>query len=148
MDIQRIVRDLLTEFKDSDLSELEIETDDLHLRLGREINRSKVCSINKAEIETDERNEESLNFEAEEKSEGALIKAPLVGTFYAAPSPDAPPFVKEGQRVKRGEILCILEAMKMMNELTAPYDLVIHKILGTNGEMAEYNQALFEVERC
>ena len=76
------------------------------------------------------------------------VKAPLVGTFYAAPSPDADPFVQEGQKVSKGETLCILEAMKMMNELTAPYDLIVRRILGVNGEMAEYNQVLFEVEKC
>lgn len=76
---------------------------------------------------------------------GALIKSPIVGTFYAAPSPEAPPFVKEGQTVKRGQVLCIIEAMKMMNEIESETDGVISKVLVSNGELVEYGQALFEI---
>ncbi len=148
MDIQRIVGDILMEFKDSDLSELEIETNDFHLRLGRGINPGTASRINETPAEAAGGNTEHGNTAVEEEPDREMIRAPLVGTFYTAPSPDAPPFVTEGQRVKKGETLCILEAMKMMNELNAPYDLVVRTVLGTNGEMAEYNQALFEVEKC
>jgi len=75
------------------------------------------------------------------------IDSPLVGTFYSAPSPDAPPFVKPGSKVKAGDKLCILEAMKMMNNLEAEFDCEIVSVLASNGQLVEYGQALFEIKR-
>lgn len=170
MDSQKIVKDLLNEFKESDLTEFEMETAELRLRFGRGVNAgSGMASGNAAAPaasfegaasapETAKESAPAATAEGTANSESAPaaaaddnlepVKAPLVGTFYAAPSPDADPFVQEGQKVSKGETLCILEAMKMMNELTAPYDLIVRRILGVNGEMAEYNQVLFEVEKC
>lgn len=169
MDSQKIVKDLLNEFKESDLTEFEMETAELRLRFGRGVNAgSGMASGNAAapaasfegaasapEAATESASAASAPETATESAPAAAaddnlepVKAPLVGTFYAAPSPDADPFVQEGQKVSKGETLCILEAMKMMNELTAPYDLIVRRILGVNGEMAEYNQVLFEVEKC
>lgn len=83
-----------------------------------------------------------------EQGEGTeLIKAPLVGTFYRSPAPDAPAFVEEGDTVKRGETLCILEAMKLMNEFQAEFDLEVVRILAENGKMVEFGVPLFEVRR-
>jgi len=78
---------------------------------------------------------------------GEIIASPMVGTFYAAPSPDAPPFVKIGDTVKKGQTLCILEAMKIMNELDAEYDCKILDILVADGEAVEYDKPLFVVEK-
>ena len=64
------------------------------------------------------------------------MTAPLVGTYYAAPGPEQPPFVKAGDRVKKGETLCLIEAMKMMSEVPAPCDCVIDAVLKENGELA------------
>lgn len=169
MDSQKIVKDLLNEFKESDLTEFEMETAELRLRFGRGVNAgSGMASGNAAASagtaegfantpETVRESAPAANAPEIVKENAPAagtddnlepVKAPLVGTFYAAPSPDADPFVQEGQKVSKGETLCILEAMKMMNELTAPYDLIVRHILGVNGEMAEYNQVLFEVEKC
>lgn len=170
MDSQKIVKDLLNEFKESDLTEFEMETAELRLRFGRGVNAgSGMASGNAAAPAASFEGAASAPEAAKESAPAATaegtansesapaaaaddnlepVKAPLVGTFYAAPSPDADPFVQEGQKVSKGETLCILEAMKMMNELTAPYDLIVRRILGVNGEMAEYNQVLFEVEKC
>ena len=76
-----------------------------------------------------------------------FIRAPLVGTFYRAPAPDAPPFVEKGDTVKKGKPLCVLEAMKLMNEYQAEFDLEIVAILVDNGKMVEYGAPLFEVRR-
>ena len=85
---------------------------------------------------------------AEEKAlEGELITSPMVGTFYAAPSPDSPPFVQAGDTVRRGQTLCILEAMKIMNELEAEYDCKILEVLVQDGEPVEYDKPLFRVEK-
>src|SRR5208283_3501067 len=67
-----------------------------------------------------------------------FIRAPLVGTFYRAPAPDAPPFVEKGDTVKKGKPLCILEAMKLMNEYQAEFDMEIVAILADNGNMVEF----------
>jgi acetyl-CoA carboxylase biotin carboxyl carrier protein len=76
-----------------------------------------------------------------------LVTSPIVATFYRSPGPDSPPFVEPGKRVKAGQTLCILEAMKVMNELTAEFDMEILRVLPENGSMVEYGQALFEVRR-
>ncbi len=73
------------------------------------------------------------------------ITAPIVGTFYRSAAPDAPAFVEEGQEVKKGQTLCILEAMKNMNQLEAEFDCVIVKILVPNATLVEYGAPLFEV---
>lgn len=77
---------------------------------------------------------------------GKTINSPLVGTFYAAPSEDAEPFVKVGDRVKKGQIIAIVEAMKLMNEIESEYDGVITEILVDNASGVEYGEALFVVE--
>ena len=79
---------------------------------------------------------------APREADGEAITAPLVGTFYAAPAPDQPPFVKVGDRVKKGQTVCILEAMKMINEIPAPCDCVIEAILPQDGALVSYGDAL------
>ena len=73
------------------------------------------------------------------------ILSPMPGTFYAAPSPDADAFIKKGAQVKKGDTLCIIEAMKIMNEIEAEHSGVISEILIKNGEPVEYNQPLFKI---
>jgi len=85
---------------------------------------------------------------AKHAADTELIRAPLVGTFYRAPAPDAPPFVEKGDTVKKGKPLCILEAMKLMNEYQAEFDLEIVAILVDNGRMVEFGTPLFEVRRA
>ncbi|HKL86002.1 MAG TPA: acetyl-CoA carboxylase biotin carboxyl carrier protein [Treponemataceae bacterium] len=75
------------------------------------------------------------------------IKSPIVGTFYRSASPDAPAFAEVGKKIKKGQKICIIEAMKMMNALEAELDCEIIQILVNNGEMVEYDQPLFEIKR-
>ena len=79
-------------------------------------------------------------------SAGTPVKAPIVGTFYASSSPDAAPYVKVGDRVEAGQVLCIIEAMKLMNEIEAEQSGVIREILVKNAEPVEYGQTLFMIE--
>ena len=74
------------------------------------------------------------------------VASPMVGTFYRAPAPEAPPFVEVGDNVRPGQVLCILEAMKLMNELESEVSGVVRKILVENGQPVEYGQVLFEIE--
>lgn len=84
--------------------------------------------------------------EAEEPSDGLVdVKAPIVGTFYAAPAPDAEPFVKVGDRVEAGAVLCILEAMKLMNEIEAEVAGTVREVLVRNEEPVEYGQVLVRI---
>lgn len=75
-------------------------------------------------------------------ADGPCITAPLVGTFYVAPSPDKDPYVQPGDRVKKGDTVCLLEAMKMMSEVTAPVDCVIDEIMATDGELVSFGAPL------
>ena len=84
---------------------------------------------------------------AEAVETGDRIHSPIVGTFYRAPAPDAAPFVEVGQVVEKGQVLCIVEAMKLMNEIEAEYRCKIVKICRENAEPVEYNDTLFIVEK-
>ncbi|MCL2381628.1 MAG: acetyl-CoA carboxylase biotin carboxyl carrier protein [Treponema sp.] len=83
----------------------------------------------------------------EPSAAGEKIPSPIVATYYSAPGPDAPPFVKPGSKVKTGDTLCILEAMKMMNHLEAEFDCEIIQTHAATGDMVEYGQPLFTVKR-
>jgi len=74
------------------------------------------------------------------------MKSPIVGTFYAAPAPNAPPFVKVGDTVQVGQVLCIIEAMKLMNELEAEVAGEVVRVYVENGQPVEYGQSLFAIE--
>lgn len=78
-------------------------------------------------------------------SEGKTINSPIVGVFYVAPSPDSAPYVTAGKKVKTGETVCIVEAMKCMNEIAAEFDCEIVEVLVNDGELVEYGQPLFKV---
>ena len=80
------------------------------------------------------------------KDDGVEVTAPIVGTFYASPAPDAPPYVKVGDRVEQGTVLCIIEAMKLMNEIEAEVAGTISEVLVRNEEPVEYGQPLFRIE--
>jgi acetyl-CoA carboxylase biotin carboxyl carrier protein len=79
---------------------------------------------------------------------GTVIQAPIVGTFYAAPGPDADPYVKVGDRVEVGTVLCIIEAMKLMNEIQSEHAGVVKQILAENAQPVEYDQPLFIIEEA
>ncbi|MBS1189097.1 MAG: biotin carboxyl carrier protein [Rhodocyclaceae bacterium] len=83
--------------------------------------------------------------EEDELPEGHVVKAPMVGTFYRSPSPGAGPFVEVGQAVKQGDTLCIIEAMKLLNEIEADASGVVKAILIENGEPVEYGEPLFVI---
>ncbi|MBJ6749634.1 acetyl-CoA carboxylase biotin carboxyl carrier protein [Geomonas anaerohicana] len=84
---------------------------------------------------------------AAEKEQGDVITSPIVGTFYRAPAPDAAPFVEVGQIVEKGQVLCIVEAMKLMNEIEAEFKCKILKICKENAQPVEYGDTLFVVEK-
>lgn len=91
----------------------------------------------------EKKNEGSVAIEEEQR--GDLVRSILVGTFYTAPAEDARPFVKPGDRVKKGQVLAIIEAMKLMNEVESDFDGEVAEVLVKNGEAVEYGQPLFRI---
>ncbi len=85
--------------------------------------------------------------EPAEEQNCEIVKAPFVGTFYAAPSPDSPPYVKLGQEVNADSVLCIVEAMKVMNEIKAEVRGIIREIMAENARPVQYGQPLFKIEK-
>ncbi|MDE6500758.1 MAG: acetyl-CoA carboxylase biotin carboxyl carrier protein [Ruminococcus sp.] len=87
---------------------------------------------------------------AEDKSadtvSGNIVKSPIVGTFYVAPSPDKPAFVKVGDKVKKGDVIMIIESMKLMNEIQSDFDGVVEKILVSDGQAVEYDQPIMIIK--
>ena len=90
----------------------------------------------------------SASAEAPAAEDSPSIDSPIVGVFYKAPAPDAEPFAEIGQKIEQGSVMCIVEAMKMMNEIKAPYDLIVKRVLVSDGEMVDCGRKLFEVEKC
>lgn len=88
-----------------------------------------------------------LNVSDEVADGTEFVESPIVGTFYRSPSPDSPAYAEKGSKIKKGAPLCIIEAMKMMNTLTAEFDMEVVDILAENGALAEYGQPLFAVKR-
>ena len=84
---------------------------------------------------------------ASKRDDTGSVKSPIVGVFYAAPAENADPYVSVGDRIKKGQTLCIIEAMKLMNEITAEEDGVIAEICVTNGQVVEYGTELFRIKR-
>lgn len=83
---------------------------------------------------------------APQEVKGSVVKSPLIGTFYTSPSPQSPPFVTVGQKVSKGEVLFIVESMKLMNEIKSDYDGVVKEVLVQNGDSVDYNQPIMRIE--
>jgi acetyl-CoA carboxylase biotin carboxyl carrier protein len=134
--------------KEYGLEYLEVKKGDFHLILskkGKEILEGKITE-DRPEININKILEESKQ-SSQEVENIVYVKSPLVGTFYKAPSPTSPPFVQQGQKVKKGDILCIIEAMKVMNEIKSDYDGIVKEILVENGKPVEFGQVLFIISK-
>ena len=136
---------LFEKFNDSSITELELDDKTTRLVL-RKCTVPAVVSAPQAE-EHAVRLGITAHPAGEAAGGGEKINSPIVATFYAAPGPDAPPFVKPGAKIKKGQTLCILEAMKMMNHLEAEFDCEIVEVHVSSGELVEYGQEIFTVNR-
>ena len=147
MDIKDIY-EVWDRFEKSSLSELKLSLggDNLELKKAMEVisTEDKLDKIKQQAVTKDNFTEE--NEPNEVNSNYKEIKAPFVGTFYRSASPEAKPYVSVGDVVKKGDILGIIEAMKIMNELAAPFSGKIVEIRAEDGKMIEYNQVLFLLE--
>jgi acetyl-CoA carboxylase biotin carboxyl carrier protein len=144
------IKEIINLMNENNLSEIEVERDGLKIRLKKspEPGREIIIEKTSAAIEKQYTGAEQLETAAKEAAEKKLveIKAPLVGTFYRAPSPDAEPFVEIGQEVEVGQVVCVVEAMKLMNEIKSEIKGRIIDILAENADPVEYGQIMFLVE--
>ena len=133
------IREIIAVFEESGLSSLEIEEGNLKIKMEKPSVTTPVEQPTSV-VTTDE-----VKQEITKEKEEASITSPLVGTFYRAKSPNDAPYVKEGDHVHTGDVICMIEAMKTMNEIQADKDGIIRKILVEDGEMVEYGQPLFTI---
>ncbi|MEK6733477.1 MAG: acetyl-CoA carboxylase biotin carboxyl carrier protein [Candidatus Omnitrophota bacterium] len=143
------IKELITLMNENDLMELEIEREGIKIRLRK-------SASGKIETTTEERAplraahavqpEQKSQEQARPEKNLSAIKAPMVGTFYRSPGPDAKPYVEIGQTVEIGQVVCVIEAMKLMNEIKSEVKGKIVEILVENARSIEYGQALFAVE--
>ena len=150
MNLQEI-KELLKLITNSNIQEFELE------RAGIKIKIKKADSLNIQPASFTTKLEEKLPPEtkpaeeappkAEEKADNLyIVKSPIVGTFYRSPSPDAPPYVEKGEEVTVGQVLCIIEAMKVMNELASEVEGRVVKIFVKNEQPVEYGEELFAIQ--
>ena len=145
MDLESIFT-LMECFERSTLIGLELEQNGTRLKLDKTLTAAATTAAAPISVQTVVP-EVPAAVPASQTSEGEYIKAPLVGTFYSSANPEAAPFVKVGDTVKKGQTVCILEAMKMMSEIPAPMDCVIEEVLVENGSLASFDAPLFRVRR-
>ena len=140
MNFEEMLR-LIDKVSASSLSSFEYETEELKLSI--QCGEKAVLTATPAVSEAEPR--ETVSGKKEELPEGKLVKSPLVGTFYAAPSQDAAPYVKVGDPVKKGQVLAIVEAMKLMNEIESDFDGTVAEVYVKNGESVESGMPLFRI---
>ena len=143
----KLILTLIDKFNSSSIGELELNDGTTRLLLRKEPSGERETPVS-AELHPEKPVRLGIAAAAKENpGNGETITSPIVATFYSAPGPDAPPFVKPGAKVREGQTLCILEAMKMMNHLEAEFNCEIIETHVTNGDLVEYGQALFTVKR-
>ena len=133
------IKQIMSEFDQSNVTKMKVEIDDLKIELEKE--SEKVEYVKPLEKENKMVSEVNTK-----ESTGTPVKSPIVGVFYSANSPESDPYVTVGKTVKKGDIVCIIEAMKVMNEIKAPCDGTVTSILVENEALVEYDQALMVIE--
>ena len=152
------IKEILQLMQDHSLSEIELEKDGLKIKLKKSVSGQAVIEEVKdtrgmivpipmvaeaapaAPGQTAKAVQEATNIE--------VVKSPMVGTFYTAPAPDQPPYVTVGQTIKEGDVLCIVEAMKLMNEIKSEASGTLAEILVSNGQPVEFDQPLFKLKKA
>ena len=144
MDIRKIKK-LIEMLQDSDLKEIEVSQGDESVRISRD-NRSHIAEpIIQKQVVHEASNIVSQEEMPQEEVKGNKVTSPIVGTFYRKPSPDKDPFIKVGDEVQEGDILCIIEAMKMMNEIKSDFSGKVVSIDVEDGQPVEYGQHIITI---
>lgn len=150
MDFKEI-KELIRVFDKSELNKLKVKDAEFEIALQKGFEASTVVTTSLAPVAQaavlSAPVVSATSVEVSSEITGDTINSPMIGTYYASPSPESPVFIKEGDTVKAGQTLCILEAMKIMNEVEAEFDCKIVKLLVTDGNPVEYDMPLFVVEK-
>lgn len=136
-----ILKEIIQIMKDEDISEVCIQQNDLKIKVKRLPDQMSLATQGAAMMAPQQEVARS-----EDISDGlVIIPAPMVGTFYRAPSPDAKPYINVGDEIEAGEVICVIEAMKLMNEITADVNGEVVGIMVEDGQPVEYDQPMFQV---
>jgi len=154
MDLRKLKK-LIDLVQESGISELEITEGDERVRIAKNINVSNIQTVAavpsplqveppspQALVDVPQEADSDTNIALQSNH---IVKSPMVGSFYRAPSPDAEPFAEIGQTIKAGDTLCIIEAMKLLNEIESEFSGVVMEILVENGQPVEYGEPLFVI---
>ena len=152
MDFEQI-KELINMVNNSELRELQLSLNGTSISMSKNDGALKPVKILEKDSEKNDIEEHDNRFIQEEKQEihnveaksGNIIKSPIVGTFYASAKPSSPALKSKGDKVKKGEVVCIIEAMKIMNEITSDYDGTIEEIFVVNEQVVEFGQPLFMI---
>jgi acetyl-CoA carboxylase biotin carboxyl carrier protein len=137
------LKELIELLKETDITEIQVEKDGTKIKIKRE---KLLTPLDMTVHKPANYQDKGVPETADEAQRLVTITSPIVGTFYRAPSPDANPFSEIGMTVSKGQVLCIVEAMKLMNEIESDVDGIVVKILVENGQPVEYGEPLFLIE--
>lgn len=145
------IKELMAQMEKTNLGSLSIEVDGFKLKLAAKKPQEKIAALENVlpvqpintVVQTPA---DGLPAAAQKQADGHVVEAPIVGTFYAAPSPDQPAFVTVGKEVKKGDVLFIIESMKLMNEIQSDFDGVVTEIFAKDGDPVEYGQPILTIE--
>ncbi len=153
----KLIKNIIELISESDVNEVSIEEGDFKIKVKKSADVEQVVTYAQSALPAMPAQSAAPAPQAEPQAKaepqtaagtgGDVIKAPIVGTFYTAPSPDSDPFVKVGDKVSKGQTLCIVEAMKIMNEIEAEFGGTITEILVSDGQAVEYDQPLFKINK-
>lgn len=149
-DQRKEIEELVEILVQQNLTEIELERKDLRVRIRRDQTNPSPLSVSASFPSLDQLQPQHVPLPVEpsfpESSRFLTVTSPIVGTFYRSPSPDADSYVEEGDLVKKGQVICIVEAMKLMNEIESEIDGRVVKILIESGSAVEYGQPLFLID--
>lgn len=142
------IKQLMEDMGNSRLTAIDIDfPDGTKISMKKEEKQVVVEKVlTEQEIKMDTMKQEEIKIETKQTKEGNIVKSPMVGTFYTKPSPNSEAYVTVGQKVKKGDVLCIIEAMKLMNEIESEFDGEIVEILVKDEEPVEYGKPLFVIK--
>ena len=146
------IKEMLNLMNENGLIELEVEKDGMRIRLKKSQSQDEnsiahgPVIIERERMPHQQANQEAPQVTQKSGANTIEIKAPMVGTFYRAPSPEAPPYIEAGQVVEVGQVICIIEAMKLMNEIKSEVKGKILEVLADNAEPVEFGQPMFLIE--
>ncbi|CEA00073.1 Biotin carboxyl carrier protein of acetyl-CoA carboxylase [Jeotgalicoccus saudimassiliensis] len=139
------VDSLIEKMERASLTEISYKDKDVDIKLKREITQAVTQAPQPVQTQAAPQQVQAPAKEVQPEDEGIVVRAPMVGTFYKAPSPEADAYVKVGDKVSSTSVVCILEAMKLFNEIQAEVSGEVTEILVDDGDMVEYNQPLFRL---